>query len=186
MLADINLLPKKPPKNIANHLTVILTLLGMIIGLTVIYRQARETRDDVENLTFQNVVIETEINSLERELENLEEQLDVREQQSAHYALSQTIYTTQVIAEINAHLTRGATVLNYAYTTGDNLSIRFLVDESPEVGTFVESIKQIPWVTSAHVESVTLDANAGRWVGSVSITLNRIELMNREWERDDQ
>ena len=181
MLVDINLLPKKPPKNIANHLILLTSALTLVFGSSYLYLQRATTRQEVEDLAFQTGLVEMNIQRLQNEVAALELHSDIETMQSIQEVASFTILTTHIIAEVRDHLPENASIVSYAYNTGDSLSFQLLVDQSPNVGQFVESLREVSWITQARVESVSLDARTDSWLGSVSITLNREELSNKAW-----
>ena len=183
MLADINLLPTKPTKNMANYITLLITAIIIIIGLAYFYRQGAMLQEETADLVFQTEAVAMEIQYLEEELAMLEiASVDFRMQANIIEALSQTINTTEIMNEIINHVSPEATVLNYAYATGTHLSLSILVDESRDAGSFAESLTTIPWVLQAKVESVALISESNQYQTNIAITLDRTALTSWQWE----
>jgi len=183
MLIDINLLPPKPPKNMANYLTLLITAIIFITGLAYFYNQGDTLKKETDHLIVQRENFVRETLRLEQELAMLEvAHSDLMIQATILEALNQTINTTQLMNEIKNHLPPEATVLNYTYTVGTDLFISFLVDESHDIGTFVENLAIVPWVLNARVESVTFIPRNNKFQGNVTITLDRAALTSWKWE----
>jgi|GEM_PF-2983958 len=181
MLPDINLLPKKPQRNSANLLSILLTLLGLMGGLAYIYYQASAIENEIADLTRIKTEIETEIARVEAELDVMRSTYSAREiQENIEVVLNQTLSTTQVMEAVKSHLPPGSAITTYAYEAGVTLTFGVAVDESRDVGSFVESLSTENWVRQARVESVRLDSGSRKLLGRAIIALEREALFTRE------
>ncbi len=177
MLININLLPKKPPKNMANYLTFFVILIVIAAGLVFIYFQSISLRSNIASLMMDTNAAHVERVTIERELTEITAQnTALAEQQLLIGVLNETIYTTTVFDEVTSLLPVGASIRDYTYTNGESITFRILAQTYRDVGVYVENLNVLSWVSEASFQSAEQQDEEG-FLGDVTVSLDREGLL---------
>lgn len=179
MLIEINLLPKKSPKNMANMITIFIIVLLLAMGIAYFYYRSVLIEADTANLSMQKEAVVAERAELEAEIESIQaENEEAATQQEVVDVILDTVHTTKIVTEAKKHLPSNASIAGYTYTEGAAMTFEILVEKSSHVGSFIEGLNTIGWVKQASLVSSTYRTDSEKYLGIVDVTLDREALIN--------
>lgn len=173
MLIEINLLPKKQPKNIAIFISIFIFLVIVCGALGFMY--------------YYSTTLNTQINTIKQsahtvQVERLEIEKAITDAQTANQLnqsdvilkdiVDKTVHTSVLLDQVEAQLPVGAEMPTYNYADATTMNLTVKVNVANEVGQFAEGLETLTWIDRAKVQTIT--ANTGDedgFTGTLALTL---------------
>jgi type IV pilus assembly protein PilN len=173
MLVEINLLPKKEPKNLSFFI-LLGTLIGLIlIGSAVLFWQMNEKKQELENVEKQ-IQLTNEILEAERaKLTDFQSANSVKELENAiKWAKEQPYNFVYVLQQLTKALPERGFITELELEEENNIHLIVQFDTKSEAAYYLNSLLNYKWVD----EAVITDAKAGDW----EIIRNNTDLSGEE------
>lgn len=189
MLVEINLLPKKEPKNVTFLVIIISSLLILLVAGSVFLWQGSRFDDELAS-------IETEITATKKLIE-AEEAKQISNQATSSYAElgsavqwanEEPLKSVPIITHIVALLPQRGFIQTITYAEAGAISLTVQFDTSRDSAYFLKRLLDSDWVSEANLSSLTVieldetetDAQViPRYKGQFEIMLNR-NFINQE------
>lgn len=176
MLIEINLLPKKKPKNMAIVISFVLFLVILCGALGFIYYYSTTLNTEINNVKQTAHTIQVERLELEKTINDQAAASELNESDKMLMEIiDSTVQTSTLIDQMEAQLPTGATIPMYNYTDAQTMNINVEVQSADEVGLYAENLETLPWVKRAMVQSVSTqegeDEGVSTYLGTLSLTL---------------
>jgi type IV pilus assembly protein PilN len=155
MLVEINLLPKKEPKNIALWFIVLTALFLAGIGSAVFYFSMQKTEQEVESLTKQIEQIKALRIIEEQKLANTQSPAAVQDLENAvNWAEDYPIKTVLLLKELAKLLPERGFMMNFAYEEAGTIHLTVQFDTSREAAYYLKALSDAEFVAEAHLTSL--------------------------------
>lgn len=149
MLVDINLLPKKEPRNIATFIITISVVVILFASAIYFYWQITTTKQQANHLQ-QEVNVMTEILTLEQQkLTQFTSMNAVKELENAiSWTEKQQIDVQFIVQQLTKLLPERGFILEFAYNpTEGQFTVQF--DTQAEAAYYLSELIEIEWITDA-------------------------------------
>jgi type IV pilus assembly protein PilN len=155
MLVDINLLPKKPPKNVALPLAIsVLLLLFGAVG-TFGYLQVGENKE-------QRLQTEEQLKKVKEQQAELQADATLIEQQQQYESLLQSVEWSQsrsidvvfLLRHFIQLLPERGFFLNFQYTQSEKIGLQVQFDTSRQAAYYLKDLLDSPYVEKAKILSL--------------------------------
>lgn len=171
MFIEINLLPKRPKKNIATLFSIIFFIIIITIALGFIYLYVKDIKSQTEQTSNIAHQVQLERIKVEKEIKEKEEKNEVNDTDKELITIiNDTVYTSNVINGIQQKLPLNGKLRNYSYSEGTLMSVTLHVDESYRIGKYAEDLETIKWISEAKVNSINADKEKG-FIGTLTLTI---------------
>lgn len=173
MLIEINLLPKKQPKNFAIFISTFIFLIILCGSLGFMYYYSTTINTQINTIKQSAHTVQVERLELEKEISD---RMTATELNQSDVILKdivdKTVMTSVLIEQMDAQLPDGAEIPTYNYADAAAMNITVKVNVANEVGQFAEGLEALTWVDRAKVQTIT--ANTGEeegFTGTLALTL---------------
>jgi type IV pilus assembly protein PilN len=157
MLVEINLLPKKEPKNVALLFILLIALFLTGIGSAVFYFYIQRAEQEIESLTQQIEQIKTLRITEEQKLADAQSLAAVQDLENAvNWAKDYPIKTVLLLKELSKLLPERGFIMNFAYEEAGTINLTVQFDTRREAAYYLKALSDAEFVAEAHIVSLTV------------------------------
>jgi type IV pilus assembly protein PilN len=201
MLVEINLLPKKEPKNRAFLIFVVMIALFCFAAGTLFYMFEQKMEKRIEQLTAQ--LDETKALRIAEEQKLSSDQLlgsAQKLEEAVKWAEQYPLETVRILRELIKLLPERGFIMNFSYQEKETIQLTVQFDTNREAAAYVKALSEAPFVTDVKLTSLTIaqqqesdaeqqeskieEETMPRYIGQFQLKLNEEELRKNEKEGD--
>ncbi|MBY0123960.1 fimbrial protein [Bacillus sp. S/N-304-OC-R1] len=191
MLVEINLLPKKEPRNTSLFVLISVLVLILIIGIGITVWIGQSYKGKIEAIHKQHTATQELIAAEQQKIANAESINSLEELKKAvHWAEDYPIKTVPLLRNFTALLPERGFIQTFSYEETGNIVITIQFDTSRDASYYLKSMLDSEWIDDATINSLTTNelteertesANIGsqeqeilpRYIAEYKVSLNR-------------
>jgi type IV pilus assembly protein PilN len=158
MLVEINLLPKKEPKNAALLFILLIAVVFAGLGSAVFYFYMQKAEQEIESLTKQIEQVKSLRITEEQKLANTQSLVAVQDLENAvNWAKDYPIKTVFLLKQLSNLLPERGFIMNFSYEEAGTIHLTVQFDTSREAAYYLKSLSDAEFVAEAHLASLTVE-----------------------------
>jgi type IV pilus assembly protein PilN len=156
MVIDINLLPKKEPKNVVFLVSTVIVLLLAMATAFVFYVSMQKAEIKIHSLT-QELKQMRALEAVEQQkLANVQSLQEVQElEKTVKWAEQYPMKTVLLLRKMTKLLPERGFVMSFSYAEDGTVSVTVQFDTSEEAAYFLKSLSDADFVTEVQLKSLT-------------------------------
>lgn len=156
MLIDVNLLPKKEPKNIVLLVSFLLLFALMLAGGVFFYFSVQQANEQVGALTQQLKQLRALEAAEQQKLQNVQSQNEVQElKKTVEWAQQYPLKTVRLLRELAKQLPERGFFMNFSYTEDGAVKITVQFDTSEDAAYYLKRLEASAFIADVQLKSVT-------------------------------
>jgi type IV pilus assembly protein PilN len=198
MLVEINLLPKKEPKNVALFAILLSALFIMLVAGLILFWQGTRLDSEVKGIDNQIKTTQSEIQAEQAKQANkaVATESIAQLESAVQWAGDEPLKSAPILKKMVELLPERGFIQNISYTGAGTLTLTVQFDTSREAAYFYKTLLDAEWISDTKLSGLqttepTENAAEGsseqfipRYTGQYSVTLNR-DFINSE-EKSEQ
>jgi type IV pilus assembly protein PilN len=156
MFVDINLLPKKEPKNVVFLISAAIVLVVVIAGAFVFYVSMQKAEVKIQSLT-QELKQTRALQAVEQQkLKNVQSQQEVQElEKTVKWAEQYPMKTVLLLRNMTKLLPERGFIMNFSYAEDGTVNVAVQFDTSEEAAYYLKLLSDADFVTDVQLKSIT-------------------------------
>ncbi len=156
MFVDINLLPKKEPRNVVFLISAAIMLVVVIAGAFVFYVSMQKAEVKIQSLT-QELKQTRALQAVEQQkLKNVQSQQEVQElEKTVKWAEQYPMKTVLLLRNMTKLLPERGFIMNFSYAEDGTVNVTVQFDTSEEAAYYLKLLSDADFVTDVQLKSIT-------------------------------
>jgi type IV pilus assembly protein PilN len=156
MFVDINLLPKKEPRNVVFLISAAIMLVVVIAGAFVFYVSMQKAEVKIQSLT-QELKQTRALQAVEQQkLKNVQSQQEVQElEKTVKWAEQYPMKTVLLLRNMTKLLPERGFIMNFSYAEDGTVNVAVQFDTSEEAAYYLKLLSDADFVTDVQLKSIT-------------------------------
>ncbi|MBA2871617.1 type IV pilus assembly protein PilN [Anoxybacillus calidus] len=156
MVIDINLLPKKEPKNVVFLVSTVIVLLLAMATAFVFYVSMQKAEIKIHSLTQELKQMRALEVAEQQKLANVQSLQEVQElEKTVKWAEQYPMKTVLLLRKMTKLLPERGFVMSFSYAEDGTVSVTVQFDTSEEAAYFLKSLSDADFVTEVQLKSLT-------------------------------
>lgn len=156
MLIDVNLLPKKEPKNVMLFVGLAFVLAAVLAAGITFYVSAERSEADIVALTKELKETRARVAEEQQKLENVQTAQDVNElKQTVEWAKQYPLKTVLLLRNMATLLPERGFIIGFAYKENGTVKVIVQFDTSEEAAYYLRQLSDAPFASDVRLQSVT-------------------------------
>jgi type IV pilus assembly protein PilN len=156
MFIDVNLLPKKEPKNVLFLISALIVLVAAIAAGIAFYMSMQKAEAQIEALTQELKQTRALVAAEQQKLENVQAMQEVQElQKTVEWAKQYPMKTVLLLRNMAKLLPERGFIMNFSYAEDGAVSVTVQFDTSEEAAYYLKLLSDAEFVSDVQLRSVT-------------------------------
>jgi type IV pilus assembly protein PilN len=192
MLVEINLLPKKAPKNLSTYAIIGILLGFLLVGSLVFFLQYIHLVKEKTSTNQQLERVQQSIVIVQEKIGDFEESSSVKKLQNAvSWAEAYPIKTIPFLQHITSLLPERGFIESMAYGQDGSVLLRVRFDSNREIAYYIKSLSDSPLLADVNlltIETLELEGNLDdilpRSIANLELSINKQALKEQQKETE--
>lgn len=156
MFIDVNLLPKKEPKNVVFLVGIIIVLVATIAAGTAFYLSVQKANRQIESLTQELKQMRALEAAEQQKLENIQSMQEVQElKKTVEWAKQYPLKTVLLLRNMAKLLPERGFIMNFSYIENGTVNVTVQFDTSEDAAYYLKRLEDANFVADVQLKSVT-------------------------------
>jgi type IV pilus assembly protein PilN len=158
MFVDINLLPKKEPKNVVILISASIVLFVVVAATIVFYISMKNAEEKIHSLTQELNQIKALQAAGQQKLANVQSQEDVQElEKTVKWAEQYPLKTVLLLRKMAKLLPERGFIMNFSYSEDGTVNVKVQFDTSEEAAYYLKLLSDADFVKDVQLKSLTTE-----------------------------